>query len=92
MTDEQKQIIARINSYAKTTGSDIDSKKTPISVRLQKLRPIMEQIAKEKGMELEDIFVLYMDYQSDAALRSDQKVRDQVKDLEMGSGFPLFYD
>lgn len=91
MTDEHKQILARINAYAEEVMSDIDPQKVQVSVQLDKLRPIMEQIAGEMEMSLEDFFILYMDLQSEASCKSDQKLRDQLQDLNMGDGSPMLY-
>ena len=58
MTDENRKIWERISSYAEEVLKDIDPQKTQVSVQLDALRPVMEEIAKEKGMCLEDIFIL----------------------------------
>ena len=70
---------------------DIDPQKVPVSTQLENLRPIMEEIAKEKGKSLEDIFILYMDLQSEASSLSDQKLQESLKDLNSGDGSPLLY-
>lgn len=41
---------------------------------LDKLRPIMEEIAAEQGVSVEDVLVRYMDLQSEAALLSNNTV------------------
>ena len=84
MTEENRIILNRINKYAEEVLGDIDPQKTPVSMQLEKLKPVMEEIAKEKSMSLEDVFILYMDIQSEASVASDQKLQDQLKDLNMG--------
>lgn len=91
MTDENREILNRINAYAEQVMGDIDPQKVQVSVQLDKLRPIMEEIAAEKNMSLEDFFILYMDIQSEASCLSDQKLRDQLQDLNDGDGSPLLY-
>ncbi len=91
MTDEQRQILARINAYAEKVMGDIDPQKVPVSTQLQNLRPIMEEISKEMNMSLEDFFILYMDLQSEASCLSDKKLRDELQDLNMGDGMPILY-
>lgn len=91
MTDENRKILERINAYAETVMGNIDPQKVQVSVQLQKLRPIMETIAKEKNMSLEDFFILYMDLQSEASCLTDQKLRDELQDLNEGEGVPLLY-
>lgn len=82
MTDENKKIWERISAYAEEVLKDIDPQKTPVSVQLDALRPIMEEIAKEKGMSLEDIFILYMDLASEVAVEAEAKFQ---ADLESGN-------
>lgn len=91
MTEENKKLLERINNYANEVMGDIDPQKVQVSIQLDKLRPIMETIAKEKNMSLEDVFILYMDLQSEATCLSDQKLRDQLQDLNDGEGMPILY-
>lgn len=91
MTEENRQLLARINSYAETVLADIDPQKVQISAQLEKLKPVMEEIAKERGTSIEDIFILYMDLQSEASVASEQKLRDQLGDLNNGEGHPLLF-
>ena len=57
MTDENRKIWERISAYAEEVLKDIDPQKTQVSVQLDALRPVMEEIAKEKKQSLEDIFI-----------------------------------
>ena len=70
---------------------DIDPQKVQVSVQLDKLRPIMETIAAEKNMSLEDFFIMYMDLQSEASCLTDKKMREELQDLNDGNGMPLLY-
>ena len=80
-----------INAYAEEVMGDIAPQKVQVSVQLDKLKPIMETIAAEKNMSLEDFFILYMDIQSEASCLSDQKMRDSIQDINEGEGMPLLY-
>lgn len=91
MTDQHKQILNRINQYAEKVMGDIDPQKVQVSVQLDKLRPIMEEISKEMNMSLEDFFVLYMDIQSEASCLSDAKLQEELKDINLGEGMPILY-
>lgn len=92
MTVENREILTRINQYAEKALADIeDPQKVPVSIQLDRLRPIMEIIAEEKGMKLEDVFILYMDLQSEASAASEAKLRESLADLNEGSSAsPLF--
>lgn len=91
MTDEQRQFLNRINAYAENVLGDIDPQKVPVSMQLEKLKPIMQEIAEEKNMSLQDVFILYMDLQTEAACASEQKLRDSLQDINDGDGAPLLF-
>ncbi len=83
MTDENRKIWERISAYAEEVLKDIDPQKTQVSVQLDALRPVMEEIAKEKNMSLEDVFILYMDLASEAGVEAEAKFQ---MDMEDGNG------
>ena len=83
MTDENKKIWERISIYAEEVLKDIDPQKTQVSVQLDASRPVMEEIAKEKSMSLEDVFILYMDLASEAGVEAEAKFQ---MDMEDGNG------
>lgn len=93
MTEENRKILTRINAYAEDKLGEIDPQKVPVSVQLEKLRPVMEEIAAEKGMALEDLFILYMDLQTEASLATQKKLEDSLQDLNDGpdGGMPLLF-
>lgn len=75
MTPENKKILDRINAYAEKTLADIDPQKTPVSSQLETLKPVMEELAKETGKSVEDIFILYMDLASEAAVEAEKQLQ-----------------
>lgn len=89
MTDENRTILKRINDYAEQVMGDIDPQKVPVSAQIEKLKPIMQQIAEEKNMSLEDMFILYMDIQSEASCATQKKLSDDLQDLNDGNGMPI---
>ena len=80
MTPEHAEILSKINAYAEKTLADIDPQKTPISYQLEKLKPVMEEIAKEKGMSVEDVFILYMDLASEVAIKAETQFQSELRD------------
>ena len=80
MTPEHAEILSKINSYAEKTLADIDPQKTPISYQLETLKPVMEEIAKEKGMSVEDVFILYMDLASEVAMKAETQFQSELRD------------
>lgn len=93
MTDEHRKILERINQYADNVLGEIDPQKVQISVQLDKLKPIMEEIAAEKGISLEDMFILYMDIASEASCATNEKLKESLQDLNDGTdgGSPLLF-
>lgn len=71
MTSENREILDRINAFAEKALADIDPQKTRISFQLEALKPVMQEIADEKGMSVEDIFILYMDLASEASVEAE---------------------
>ncbi len=85
MTNEDKIFLDRITEFANVEMADIDPDptKTPISEQLERLKPIMETLAKETGMPMEDVFIKYMDLASEAAVEKQQKFKADYADFDM---------
>ncbi len=80
MTAEDRIILERINQYAEKVLFDIEPQKVQVSAQLEKLRPILQEIADEKGVSLEDFLVHYLDLQSEAACLTDAKMKAEFQD------------
>lgn len=78
MTQKDKKILQRINEYADKVMPDIDPQKTQVSVQLEKLKPIMQTIADEEGISLEDMFIKYMDLASEMSVITEKKVQSSL--------------
>ncbi len=81
MTEENRQILDKINKYADKVLNGIDPQKTQVSFQLEKLRPVMEEIAKEKNMPLEEVFILYMDLASEQGMENERKFQNTVGNM-----------
>jgi len=91
MTDEHRAILERINNYSESVLGEIDPQKVPVSLQLEKLKPIMQEIADEMGMKLEDVFILYMDLQTEASVLSNNKLKESLQDINIDGGSPLLF-
>ena len=80
MTEKNAKILKRINAYAEEHLADIDPQKTPVSFQLETLKPIMQEIADEEDMALDDMFILYMDLASEAGVVAEKKLQDDLGD------------
>lgn len=81
MTKEDREIIERINQYAEVVLKDIDPQNTRVSFQIQQLTPILKTIAEEKGITLEDMFIKYMDLQTEFAKENSDKFDNDYTDL-----------
>ena len=88
MTAEEREMLDRIRKYAEEALRDFDTdpQKTPISFQLQKLRPIMQELAMEKQMPVEDIFIKYMDLASEDAVEREKQFQESLEDDDSLSG------
>ncbi|MCL2253613.1 MAG: hypothetical protein FWC09_04140 [Lachnospiraceae bacterium] len=76
MNENDKLFLKRINDYANKTLYDIDPQKTPVSAQLERLKPIMANLAEEESVSLEDIFIRYMDLASEAAVEREKDFQE----------------
>lgn len=81
MTDQDKEFLDRITSYANDVCADIDPQKTQISIQLERLMPVLNDIAKETGANVEDIFIRYMDLASEAMVKTEEKLQESLDDI-----------
>ena len=80
MTAENKAVWERINAFAEVALKDIDPQKTQVSVQLDALRPVLEEISREKGISLEDMFILNMDLASEAGVEAEAKFQEEMNE------------
>ena len=81
MTPEDKEILDRINEYADKVLKDFDPQKTRVSFQLEKIKPVMEDIAKEKGLTVEEIFIKYLDLASQITVDKETKFQNTVGNM-----------
>lgn len=86
MTPEDVIFLGKINEYAEKVLGDIDPQKTHVSEQLEKLRPVMQELAMEYKMDVEDVFIRYMDLASEANVTADAEFKakygeDDIMDL-----------
>lgn len=78
MTDADRIFLNRINKYAEEALKDIDPQNTHVSEQLEKLRPVMEELSKEMGLPIEDVFIKYMDLASEQGVEAENKYREDL--------------
>ena len=91
MTAKDIEILERINKYAEEKLGVIDPQKTQVSKQLNVLMPKLQEIADELQIPLEDMFIKYMDLQSEASLVNEMKLRESFADLANDEGNPMMF-
>ena len=80
MTAEDAVFLQKINEFAEKELKDIDPQKTHVSEQLEKLRPIMQKLAMEYKMPVDEVFIRYMDLASEANVAADAEFRSKYGD------------
>ena len=78
MTDDERIFLDRINKYAEEVLKDIDPQNTHVSVQLEKLRPVMDELATELNIPVEDVFIRYMDLASLQGVEAENRYREDL--------------
>jgi len=81
MTQEDRALLDRINEYADKVLDHINPQNTRVGYQLEQLRPIMQEIAMERGMPVEDVFIKYMDLASEASVELERKCQSTVGNM-----------
>ena len=80
MTEEDREFLNTIMEYADEVMPDIDPQKVRVSEQIEKLRPILQKLAMEKQMPVEDVFIKYMDFATEHAVKYNKKMEEEFKD------------
>lgn len=88
MNAKDFEFLEKINKYAEEVLGEIDPQKTQVSFQLDKLRPIMQQLAMEYQMPVEEVFIKYMDLASEAGVTKEAEFKqkyglDDVMDIDI---------
>ncbi len=83
LSDDDKDILTRVSAYSEKVIGDVDPQQMRISEQLEKLKPVMQEIAAERKMTLEDIFIKYMDLASLVLAKKEEKFKEDIKDLNI---------
>lgn len=91
MTKEDREFLGKIMAYADEVMGDVDPEKVRISEQLDKLRPVLQELAMIYKMPVEDVFIKYMDLATEAALEKNKKFEDDYKEILGENPKPKFY-
>ena len=91
MTQEDREFLGKITAYADKVMGDIDPEKVRISEQLDKLRPVLQELAMIHKMPVEDVFIKYMDLATEAAIEKNNKFNEDYKEILGTNPTPKFY-
>ena len=83
LSEEDKDILNRISAYSASVIGEVEPGEVRISEQLEVLKPVMQEIADEKKIPLEDIFIRYMDLASLVLPKKDQQFKEDTKDFQI---------
>lgn len=81
MNAEDREMLTRIMEFAEEVMPDVDPEKVRISEQIDKLRPILQTIAMEKSMPVEEVFIKYMDLATENAVEYENKMKSDFGDI-----------
>ena len=81
MTPEDREFLGKITAYAEEVIGEVDPQKVRISEQIEKLRPILQELAMQHQQPVEDIFIRYMDLATEAAVERNNKFNDDFKEI-----------
>ncbi len=81
MNAEDREMLTRIMNYADEVMPDIDPEKVRVSEQIDKLRPVLQQIAMEKSLPVEEVFIKYMDLATENAVEYENKMKADFGDI-----------
>ncbi len=83
LSDDDRDLLTRVSAYSEKVIGDVDPQQMRISEQLEKLKPVMQEIAAERKMTLEDIFIKYMDLASLVLAKKEEKFKEDIIDLNI---------
>ena len=91
MTKEDREFLGKIMAYADEVMGDIDPEKVRISEQIEKLRPVLQELAMIHKMPVEDVFIKYMDLATEAAIEKNNKFEEDYREILGDNPKPKYY-
>ena len=83
LNEDDKELLNRVSAYSEKVLGDVSPEQVRISEQLDKLRPVMQELAEERKTSLEDIFIKYMDLASLVLAKKDEKFKEDMQDFDV---------
>lgn len=82
LSKEDKELLNKISAYSEKVLGEIDPQKVRISEQLEALKPIMQELAKERNVSVEDIFIKYMDLASMVLAKKEELFKQDMQNTD----------
>ena len=83
LNEDDRELLNRVSAYSEKVLGDVSPEQVRISEQLDKLRPVMQELAEERKTSLEDIFIKYMDLASLVLAKKDEKFKEDMQDFDV---------
>ena len=83
LNEDDRELLNRVSAYSEKVLGDVSPERVRISEQLDKLRPVMQELAEERKTSLEDIFIKYMDLASLVLAKKDEKFKEDMQDFDV---------
>lgn len=83
LNDDDKALLNRVSAYSEKVLGEVSPEQMRISEQLDKLKPVMQELADERKTTLEDIFIKYMDLASLVLAKKDEKFKEDMQDFDV---------
>ena len=83
LKDDDKDLLNRVSAYSEKVLGEVSPEQMRISEQLDKLKPVMQELAEERKTSLENIFIQYMDLASLVLARKEEKFKEDMQDFNI---------
>ena len=83
LNEDDRELLNRVSAYSAKVLGNVSPEQVRISEQLDKLKPIMQELAEERKTSLEDIFIKYMDLASLVLAKKDEKFKEDMQDFDV---------
>ena len=78
--NDKLRMVDAIQDYADTVLKGVDKEQVPVSMQIEMLRPKMQEMAQTYGIELTEVFVIYMDEISKAQAQKEAQSQQEMEE------------
>ena len=75
LTAKDRLFLEQVTRYAQEEMPGQDPRNIRVSVQLDQMMPVFQEIAAKEGVSIEDIFIRYMDLASEAMAADEEKLK-----------------